>query len=819
MLINKNWRMILDGREYACKKFPVSMYQTLIINGKLEDPYYGENQYEALELSRKDCEFICEFVPEGDIFKTDRAMLVFHGVDTLAEISFNGTHILSTDNMFRTYEKDVKDLLVRGKNLISVKISSPLKYAEKKYKERPLYGVEGTIPGYQHMRKAHYSFGWDWGPQLPDMGIWRSVEFVCKNNTVIEDVYFEQNFSDNYRKLTLTVKPAVTFPKGRSPELLTEIKLSDGRSLSARKAVQKNMQVEFRLENPPLWNVNGMGEQPLQEITLTLFDGEKTVDVYNDRIGFRTLTVNRDNDKGKFCFCCNGNEVFAMGANLIPPDQILPNINRDKIETVLRECKDLNFNCVRVWGGGVYPDDYFLSRCDELGFIVWQDFMFACAAYKLTPELAATMEEEFKCNIIRMRNHPCLGLWCGNNEIESMWECWGVPDDPEAQKDYEEIFEKMIPEALQKYDPNRFYWPSSPSSGGSRYGGECFKGSADCDKGDQHFWAVWHSYAPLEEFRKNDFPFCSEFGFESIPSLKTVASFAAKKDLNLCSPVMEAHQKGAQGNEKLLFYIAQMCRMPKSFEETIYATQLVQAESIRLNVEHMRRQRGKCMGSLYWQLNDSNPVISWSAADYFGRPKALYYATKRFYAPIIVSCLEENIKDVQLHVTNDSPQKATGSVDWKLRRNDGSVIKKGQAAFILPPLSTDKAASLDLSHELRSAADKRSCYLEYKAVIGGETISSGTTIFVRPKSFEFLPPDFTLAIEETPSKFILNIKSKAYAKGVFLDLRECDCVFSDNFFDFCGKYTVVIEKESITKQLNASMLKNRLTVMSCFDLQ
>ncbi len=818
MLINKNWRMIYDGKEYPCKKFPVSMYQTLIMNGKIEEPYDGENQYDALELSRKDCEFVCEFVPEGDIFKKDKALLVFHGIDTLSEVYFNGTRILTTDNMFRTYEKDVKDLLVRGKNLISVKISSPLKYAEEKYKERPLYGVEGTVPGYQHIRKAHCSFGWDWGMQLPDMGIWRKVEFVCKNNSAINSVYFEQKFSDNYRKLSLAIKPDITFPKGKTPELLTEIKLSDGRSLTSRKAVLKNMQIDFQLENPPLWNVRGQGEQPLQEVKMTLFEGEKEVDSYFDRIGFRTLTVNMDNEKGKFCFCCNGKEVFAMGANIIPPDQILPNITKDKLERLLQECADLNFNCVRVWGGGVYPDDYFLSRCDELGFIVWQDFMFACAAYKLTPAFSATLEEELKCNILRMRNHPSIGLWCGNNEIESMWEGWGVPKDDEAKEDYVEIFEKMIPEALKKYDPNRFYWPSSPSSGGQQYGGECFKGSSANDKGDQHFWAVWHGLAPLEEFRKNDFPFCSEFGFESIPSIKTVATFARKKDMNLCSPVMEAHQKGGQGIGKLLYYISETCRMPKSFEETIYASQLVQAESIRLNVEHMRRKRGKCMGSLYWQLNDSNPVISWSAADYFGRPKALYYATKRFYAPIIVSCFEERIDDVQLHVTNDSDKKAAGSVQWQLRKNDGTVIKKGENAFILQPLSTQKAVSLDFSRELKTTEAKRSCFLEYKAVMNNEVISQGTTIFVRPKAFEFLPPDFTLGIEETPSKFILNLKSKAYAKGVYLDLKESDCTFSDNFFDFCGKYTVVIEKESLTKQMTASTLKGRLTVMSCYDL-
>lgn len=247
-----------------------------------------------------------------------------------------------------------------------------------------------------------------------------------------------------------------------------------------------------------------------------------------------------------------------------------------------------------------------------------------------------------------------------------------MPEDPEAKNDYVELFEKIIPSALKEYDPDRFYWPSSPSSGGGLYGGKCFNGSSDNHRGDQHFWSVWHSFKPLEEFRKFDFPFCSEYGFESLPPLKTVETFARGKDLDLCSPVMEAHQKCALGNEKLLFYVAQMCRTPKTFEGMIYATQLVQAESIRLNVEHMRRKRGKCMGSLYWQFNDSNPVISWSAVDYFGREKALYYVTKRFYAPVLVSCLEENINDVQLHISNETTQSVKGTLKWSLRKNTGA---------------------------------------------------------------------------------------------------------------------------------------------------
>lgn len=818
MLLNKNWKMLFNGEILPCRGFPVSMYRTLLANGRIDDPYYGENQYDAKELSRKDCEFICEFEPEGEIFAEDKVFLRFFGIDTLSEVYLNGNILFGADNMFVTYEYEVRGLLKRGLNTLRVKISSPLEYAEKRFGERPLYGVEGTVPGYQHIRKAHYMYGWDWGMQLPDMGIWRNVEIVGKSVCEICGAYYRQEFRDSYRKLILTVTPELRPFVIRPVELLTEIELSDGRSLISRNPVHKCERLTFEVENPPLWWVRGYGKQPLQRVKFTLIEDGKAIDRFEERIGFRELTVRNDEKAGKFCFVCNGTEIFAMGANIIPEDQILPSVNDKRTDYMLRQCARANFNCVRVWGGGVYPNDHFLKRCDELGFVLWQDFMFACAAYRLTPQMAASVKKELKDNIKRIRNHPCLGLWCGNNEIESMWEGWGVPKDEEAKADYAELFEKIIPAALKEYDPDRFYWPSSPSSGGGLYGGKCFSGSSDNHRGDQHFWAVWHGFKPLEEFRRFDFPFCSEFGFESLPSVKTAMTFARGKDMDLCSPVMEAHQKCVMGNEKLLFYTAQMCRTPKSFEELVYATQLVQAESIRLNVEHMRRKRGKCMGSLYWQFNDSNPVISWSAVDYFGREKALYYATKRFYAPVLVSCLEENLNNVQLHISNETTESILGIIKWSLRKNTGGKIVNGEKEVQVEALSSEAVISLDLSKHLNTREMKRSCFLEYCLIINGKEVYKGCTIFVKPKAFEFLPPDFSLNIEETGRSYILKLKSRAFAKGVVLDLKDCDCVFSDNFFDFSGSYTVEVDKDSLTKPLTADGFRRRLCVMSCFDL-
>ena len=293
----------------------------------------------------------------------------------------------------------------------------------------------------------------------------------------------------------------------------------------------------------------------------------------------------------EFCFVNNGVKVFAMGANYIPEDQIYPRRTRERTERLLRDCVDANYNFIRVWGGGSYPEDCFYDFCDTHGLIVWQDFMFACSAYLLTPEFEATVREEIRDNVLRLRNHASLGLWCGNNEIESAWEGWGLPEDPQAKADYLKLFEDLIPSLLRKYDPETFYWPSSPSSGGG------FRNSSSNLAGDMHYWAVWHNFKPIEAFREFYYRFCSEYGFESLPDMKTVRSFAREEDLDLCGPVMEAHQKCTQGNEKVMYYLAQMVNYPYTFERLVYCSQLVQADCIRSNVEHMRRARGRCMGS------------------------------------------------------------------------------------------------------------------------------------------------------------------------------------------------------------------------------
>lgn len=820
-LLCRGWRMKrpMERDELPAGTLPVSVYQTLLANGKMDDPYYGENEYKCRELSRGDYDFKTTFTAERSLLSCDRVLLRLEGVDTLSDIFINNIYVGSTDNMFRTYEFSVKEKLTAGVNKLKISLKSPILYLEEAQKKRPIYGMDTNIAGYPHLRKAHYMTGWDWGPQLPDLGIWRAVSLLGIKKARLGGIYVGQEFSEDFSALTLTVSAKTERVAECETTAEAELILSDGRVL---RGVLTSGKAVFKLANPALWYPRGYGAQPLNKITVRLYSGTELLDSMSETVGFRSLTVRRDDEKGIFCLRCNGFDLFAMGANVIPLDQILPFITPERTRAFLEECAEANYNMLRVWGGGFYPSDDFLQECDRLGLLVWQDFMFACSAYRLTEALEQTIRAEICDNVKRMRNHACLALWCGNNEIESMWEGWGIPKDDEARADYVRLFEEIIPEILREHDPNRFYWPSSPSSGGNQFGGEgVFRGSSDNYRGDQHYWDIWHNFKPLSEFRKFDFPFCSEYGFESIPSMKTIRSFAEEKDLNLCGPVMEAHQKCTAGNEKLLYYIAQLCRYPYSFEKLIYASQLVQSDSIRSNVEHMRRKRGKCMGSLYWQVNDSNPVISWSSLDYCGRWKGLHYAAKRFYAPILLSCLEEDVSAVLLNVSNETRGNVEGTVSWRLRGARSEILTSGSIDISVPALSAKDAAVLNFGDYFLTDRDRRTRYLEYALTVGGRDVSHGTALFVRPKTFCFEDPKITVKAEERAEYFLLTLSAETFAKSVCLDLTEADGKFGDNWFDLHGgePYEVVLRKDSLSEELTLEQLRAQLTATSCYDLQ
>lgn len=815
--LNDNWVMTkCGGSERLMCSVPCSVYKTLLEHGRLQDPYRRENEYSSTSVSDDDYEFSTVIYADSSVLRYKNIRLVFDGIDTLSEVYLNDRLIGVTDNMHRIWEFDVKELLCAGENQLRVKISSPNRYIARKQTERPLWGVDSTMPGYTYLRKAHCMFGWDWGPKLPDMGIWRGVRLECFTEGRILDVRYSQEHKGGQVRLKCFVHSEnygcgsavleVYSPGGRSL-LCEEIKLNGG----------GYHEISCIIDKPRLWWANGYGDQPLYKCALRLMKNGVAADENITRIGLRTLTVSREKDQWgeEFCFKLNGKKIFAMGGNYIPEDQIVSRCTEKRTRKLLKQCAAANFNFIRVWGGGYYPDDYFYDCCDELGLIVWQDFMFACSSYLLTEQFEKTVREEVKDNIIRLRNHCSLGMWCGNNEIESAWEGWGIPDDPQSKADYLRQFEEIIPSLVKEYSPDIFYWPSSPSSGGG------FNNSSSNHAGDMHYWDVWHNLKPIEDFRKYYYRFCSEYGFESLPCLKTVKAFADKDkgDLDLMSPVMEAHQKCAQGNEKIMYYLAQMVRYPYSFERLIYSSQLVQADCIRSNVEHMRRARGRCMGSAYWQINDSNPVISWSGIDYFGRWKGLHYYAKRFYNPVLISCDDSDLQKPVLNVSNETLETLSCRLSWRLRNSRAQVLLEGGGDIKVPALCAENAAVCELSGQLNSRQDKREKYLEYSLIKDGEVISCGTALFVRPKEFAFEKPYISVTGRENKQDFILRFSAESFAKSVCLDLEEGDCVFSDNWFDIHGSeaVTVTVSKKDISEKVTLEEFMDRLTIRSNYE--
>lgn len=821
--LNGKWRLF-NSKYDITADVPGSLCDSLLEQGLIDDPYYRDNEYKTLPLFDEGCTYERTFDLDGKLRGADKVLLRFYGIDTLSEVSLNGSPILTTNNMHREYTCDITELVRAEGNTLTVKIASPTLYIAEKNAETPIWGVASTMAGYPHIRKAHYMYGWDWGPMLPDMGIWRDVELIGVRGGLIDNVYVRQDhgrISEDIVELYIDVETSFAF----SDELYIRAELTapDGAQIMADGGIDGKKTLHMIVPRAKLWYPRGYGEQPLYKLVLRLVGADGvTLDEHEMKIGLRTVKVSRDkltkadgSDNGEeFAFTVNGIKIFAMGANYIPEDQILPKRSAELTARLLNACCDANYNMIRVWGGGIYPDNWFYELCDRMGLLVWQDCMFACSAYKADEAFCDTVRAEIADNAKRIRNHPSLTMWCGNNEIESMWEGWGLPEDQHRYKeDYLRLFEDVIPEVLKEYDPETFYWCSSPSSGGG------FKGSSDEHRGDQHYWAVWHSLKPFEDYYNHEFRFCSEFGFESVPSIKTVRSFAEPRDLNLCAPVMEAHQKCDQGTEKIMYYLAQMSHYPYTFDGLIYATQMVQADAIRINVENMRRNRGVCMGSLYWQVNDSNPVISWASLDYFHRRKALHYVARKFYAPVLLSADDSDPEKIRLNVSSERREEFTAEISWRSRKNTGEIIAQGSKTVTVKPLLAEYFLTLTPAETGISPSDKNSAYVEFSLTENGDILSANTCMLVRPKQFGFANPKLTFSVKDSGERFEITVNSKAFAKGVWLDLKTADCVFSDNFFDLHGDgRTITVDKSAVSADLTEAEFASELTVSSYYEM-
>ncbi len=775
--LNGGWTLHIAGQdEIIPATVPGSVYHDLLQNKKMDDPFYRDNEDAALALMENDFLYRRAFDAPAALLASDAVLLRCDGLDTLATITINGALVGEAENMHRVYEFDVKDALREGENVMEVRFASPTKWIREAYAKSPYEGSSDAMRGFVHLRKAHCMFGWDWGPRLPDAGIWRDISLLGVTTSRIEGVYVRQAHEPGRVTLSFEVE------QSGCADVEASVTAPDGTVYTPGE------DGFIAIENPALWWPNSFGGQPLYTVTVDLKDTDgKALDRWQKRVGLRTLTMRREKDEWgeSFCHEVNGVRVFAMGADYIPEDNLLPRVTKERTRALLSDAVAAHFNAIRVWGGGHYPSDDFYDLCDELGLMVWQDFMFACGAYELTDAFERNIRAEFRDNIKRLRHHASLALWCGNNEMEMFAAMGHWVSSPKQKSEYIRMYEYIIPDVLKKHDPVTFYWPSSSSSGGS------FDDPNSPDRGDVHYWDVWHGEKPFSDYRKYFFRYASEFGFQAYPHIKTVESFTLPEDRNAFSRVMEKHQRNAAANGKIMKYIAQTYLYPKDFPALVYTSQMLQADAIRCGVEHWRRNRGRCMGAIIWQLNDCWPVISWASIDYYGRWKALHYAAKRFFAPLLLSAREEGevtqkpdvnmeLKEpvrqsVTLTVSNETMYAEKLIVRWTRRRaQDSAPLDQGEAVVTVGALSAVTLPEIKLDQ-----MDARNEYVSYALYKGEERLSLGTALLVAPKHFNFHNPHLWARAEGDE----VIVTADAFAKGVAIDSADGNLLLEDNWFD------------------------------------
>jgi beta-mannosidase len=812
-------------------RLPGCTYLDLAAAGLIPDPFRGRNEDEARKAAERDFEYSRSFTLDKEDLEGDQLDLVISGLDTLARIRINGKEAGRGDNVFRIWRFGVKNLVREGENSITILFENPFPVIRQRQAARPMVSMAG-IKGISHIRKVQSHFGWDWGPCLPPAGVSGAIGLESYEGR-IEDCLIRQEHQGDAVTLHVELKfRGLDSNKGTGPYIL-EYSLSapGGKARGGTLPFDgKTGTFDIQVENPQLWWCNGLGEQPLYRLNAAVIKKQGAagcvIDSMEKTFGLRTITLDRTSGRrGRaFRFVINGTPVFARGADWIPSDSFVTRSGSEDIRFYIESAKWANMNMLRVWGGGYYESDEFYNACDENGILVWQDFCFACSSYPFDdPRFLENLHQEVIDNVRRLRHHPSLALWSGNNENEILNGLWKRKKN--LYESNNNFYYDTLASWVEELDGTRPYWPGSPSSG------ERGRNANDLNNGDTHLWQVWHGLMPVEYFRKLPTRFCSEFGLESFPSMRALALFTEDSNPRITDSVMMSHQKSLGGNQKILFYLLAKYRSPGNFKDMAYLSQLIQAGAMAFATDHWRRNMAFCGGALYWQYNDCWPTTSWAGIDYAKQYKALHYHARHFNKPV---CLSNDYyrNHSEIYLANDLPVDFYGTLEWKLTDFYGGLVNSGDCSVRVPGSSARKILSLpyrDILRGTKKAAAALSIRLRRnrgetqraeRNSEDGEIVDRRDYLLVPDKHAALPKPriEVSCAIEERKAHIIL--RSDAYARHVYVEVEGVSAALSDNFFDIGGG-----EKRLVTVPLpreideDAAAFARRVRVRSLADVE
>ncbi|WP_223558713.1 beta-mannosidase [Chryseobacterium lathyri] len=781
-------------------KIPGTVHLDLMDNKIISDPFKDENEKKVQWIENEDWEYQTRFNVSSKELQNGHIDLVFNGLDTFSEIYLNGKLLKKTDNMFRKWEIPVKEFLKEGDNELKIKFGSAVN------KGKELAGkVPFTMPESPRsfVRKAQYQFGWDWGPRLVTAGIWKDAALRFWNHATLKNIKIEQK-NLTKQQAELNIQAEIFADK----EGEYSISINTQSNKFQLKKGENKIKIPFKISNPKLWQPNGWGDPNLYDIKVSLQKDSKILSEKTERIGLRTIELIQEKDQaGKsFYFKVNGKPLYAKGTNWIPSDSFSPRITKEKYRKLINDAKDANMNMIRVWGGGIYEDDEFYKACDENGILVWQDFMFAGSFYPADEDFLNNVKEEVKYQVNRLQNHPSIALWCGNNEIDEAIVNWGYQkqfkysknDSLQVWKDYKKLFHEVIPNAMKEIltSDKNIYWPSSPSIGWGH--------KESLTEGDSHYWGVWWGEQPFEIYNQKVGRFMSEYGFQGMPSLEAMKSmFSGTPDLSLQNPVIKAHEKNTRGWDIIAEYMKRDYKTPSDFVKYNYISQLLQARGMKIAVEAHRRSKPYNMGTLYWQLNDCWPVVSWSSIDYLGNWKALHYQMKRSFEQQVIFT-EEKEGILNFYAVNDGLENFSDiKLEIKAVSFYGKVLKETVTDLKGKMLETIlRFKPLEIK-SLITEIDRNKTFLQFTLRNNdGKAIAVNHHFFSKPKDLQLTKP--TLKIRKTAADEI-EISTDVLAKEIYL---MGDTHFSDNFFDLLP---------GSSKKIKLSKPLENIEVMSLWD--